>query len=353
MRKKSQQFLYDLLGVPTVSGYEQPGQRVVREYITGAADTVETDSHGNVIACLGPERDCRVMLAGHVDQIGLLVQHIEDSGFLRVSGVGGFDIAILLGQTVVVWTDEGPLPGVIARAPTHLLSAEARGKMPELDKLWIDTGLADAKAVRKQVRIGDPVTYTLRITELGRDLIAAPGMDDKVGAFCVIEALRLLAGEKELAAGIHAVSTVQEEIGLRGARTSAFRVDPQVGIAVDVTFATDQPDVGAAKTGEVKLGDGPVISRGPNFNPVVVRRLIEAAEAEKIPFQLCAAPRATGTDANAIQISRAGVAAGLVSIPNRYMHSPVEVCSLKDIENGAKLLAAFCRRMSGEVDLTP
>ncbi|MCC7491899.1 MAG: M42 family metallopeptidase [Fimbriimonadaceae bacterium] len=352
MRPESRQFLNDLLTVPSISGYEQPAQQVVREYIGGIAEAVETDSHGNTTAILNREGAPRVMFAGHCDQIGFLVQHIEESGFLRLSAVGGHDVQIVLGQSVVVWTKEGPIPGVVARKPIHLMTNEDRNKVPELHKLWCDTGLK-GEEVKARIRIGDPLTYTLGVRELANDLIASPGLDDKVGTYAVIEALRLLSAEANLAAGVYAVSTVQEEIGLRGATTSTYHVNPDVGIAVDVTFATDQPDVEAARSGEVKIGAGPVISRGPNINPVVFEKLVAAAEAAEIPYQICAAPRGTGTDANAMQLSRGGVATGLVSIPNRYMHSPVEVCELGDIDNTAKLLAAFTAALQPGDDFTP
>lgn len=352
MREQSKKFLIDLLTTPSVSGYEQPVQRVVRDYIGGVAERVETDSHGNVTAVLNPEGAPRVQFAGHCDQIGFLVQHLEEQGFLRVSAVGGHDVQVVLGQAVTVWAKEGPLPGVIARKPIHLMNQEDRKKVPELHQLWVDTGLKGDEA-RERIRPGDAVTYALRVQELANDLISGPGLDDKVGCHAVMEAVRLLAKEKKLAAGVYSVSTVQEEIGLRGATTSAYRINPQVGLAVDVTWATDQPDVSAAQTGEVKIGAGPVITRGPNINPVVFERLVEAAEAEKIPYQLGASPRGTGTDANVMQLARGGVATGLVSIPNRYMHSPVEVCHLGDIAATAQLLAAFTKRLKPDTDFTP
>ncbi|MBI2300299.1 MAG: M20/M25/M40 family metallo-hydrolase [Armatimonadetes bacterium] len=350
MRKASRAFLDDLLTSPSVSGYEQPAQKVVRDYIGGNAERVETDTHGNVTAILNAEGRPRVQFAGHVDQIGFLVQHIEDSGYLRISGVGGHDMAVVLGQAVSVWTATGPVTGVIARPPVHLGGHE--GKLPEMHDVHVDTGLT-VEQTKERIAIGDAVTYALLVRPLGDELIASPGLDDKVGTWAVIEAARLLAGDKALAAGVYSVSTVQEEIGLRGAHTSAYRIHPDVGIAVDVTWATDQPDVKAARTGEVKLGLGPVITRGPNINPVVYERLVAAAKQAKIPYQVCAAPRGTGTDANAMQLSRGGVATGLVSVPNRYMHSPVEVCHLGDLENTAKLLAAFVRRLEAGATFIP
>jgi len=306
MRKQSKQFLVDMLESPSVSGYEQPVQAVVRKYIGKVADELRTDSHGNVHAVANPAGTPRVMLAGHCDQIGFLVQHIEDDGFIRVSAVGGHDMQIVLGQAVTVWSDSGPLPGAVARKPVHVMSAEDRKKIPELHQLWVDTGLASKAEVTAQIRIGDQVTYDLRVRDLANGRICSPGLDNKVGCYAVIEAVRLLAGSKQLKAAVHSISTVQEEIGLRGAQTSSFAVEPVVGLAVDVTWATDQPDMAAARTGEVKMGRGPVIARGANINPRVFERLVKVADQQKIPYQINAAPRGTGTDANAMQISRGG-----------------------------------------------
>lgn len=354
MREESKQFLVDMLQAPSVSGYEQPVQQVVREYVGPSADSVRTDSHGSVHAVANPAGDPRVMLAGHCDQIGFLVQHVEKEGLLRVCAVGGHDMQIVLGQAVTVWTQNGPLPGAIARKPVHVMSPEDRKKIPELHDLWVDTGLSSRDEALAQIRIGDQVTYDLRVRDLANGRICSPGLDNKVGAYAVMETVRLLAAEKRtLRAAVHSVSTVQEEIGLRGAQTSAFAIDPVVGIAVDVTWATDQPDMSAARTGEVLMGHGPVIARGANINPRVFDRLVELAERDSIPYQLNAAPRGTGTDANAMQVTRGGVATGLVSIPNRYMHSPVEVCELEDIQNVARLLAAFCESVSPTDDWTP
>jgi endoglucanase len=354
MRDESQAFLKSLLSTPSVSGFEQPAQQVVRDYIGASVDRVETDVHGNVTAVLNPDGRPRVQFAGHVDQIGFMVQHIEDKGFIRFSGVGGHDAQVVLGQGVLIWTTEGPLPGVVARKPVHLMTADDRKKVPELHEMWIDTGLGDAEAVKAKVRLGDPITWRLDVTDLGGELIAAPGMDDKVGTFVCIEAARLLAADGAgLQAGVYAVSTVQEEIGLRGATTSVYRIHPQVAIAADVTWATDHPDIKAGQSGEIKLGAGPVIARGPNINPRVFEKLVAAADAEGLAYQIQPVSRGTGTDANAMQISRGGVATGLISIPNRYMHSPVEVCHLGDIEGCARLLAAFTRGLSPDDDYTP
>lgn len=353
MREESYQFLKDLLKTPSPSGYEQPVQKITRAWSQKYADQVRTDVHGNVIAALNPKGRPRIMLAGHCDQIGFMVQHIDDNGFLFINPIGGHDIMVPIGQAVTVWTSKGPMHGVLGRKPIHVLkdSNEAT-KAPKFADLWVDLGAKTKAEAKKRVQIGDPVTYRLEVTEHVNNRISAVGLDDKAGTWVVMEALRLLKGRK-FEAAVFAVSTVQEELGLRGAKTSAFGIDPQVGIAVDVTFATDHPGMEAKLSGEVSLDKGATIARGPNINPVVHDILVKAAKRKRIPHQLNGVSRATGTDANAIQISGAGVAAGLVSVPNRYMHSPVEVVSLKDLDNCAKLLAEFVLSVKKTTDFTP
>ena len=353
MRKASRKFFDDLIKTPSPSGYEYPVQAVVRKYAESFADEVHTDVHGSVIAVKNPDAPVRVMLAGHCDQIGMLIQYVEDSGMLRCAAIGGVDPTVIIASVVTVHTASGPINGVIGRKPIHLLSAEQRkNEKHDVEGLWIDIGVKDKKAAEKLVEIGDPVTFPLRSLPLQGDLIAATGCDDKVGVYAVMEALRRLA-KADLKCAVYAVSTVQEELGLRGARTSAFGIDPHVGIAVDVTHATDYPGVDPKRVGEVKLGKGPAVARGGNINPVLREIIVKAAKEKKIAFQTEPAPRATGTDANAIQINRAGVAAALISVPNRYMHSSVEVISLADLENVAKLVAETVLRIDETCDFTP
>lgn len=352
MDDRSLQFLKDLLAAPGPSGYEQPVQSVVRNFAGGFADLIRTDWHGNVIAAVNPEGSPRIMLAGHCDQIGLQVKYIDERGFVWVDAIGGWDIQMLIGQNMVVWGRNGAVPGVIARKAIHLLSPDDRKKVPELKDLWIDLGVKDRDEARQIVAIGDPVTFELGFRRLRNDLACAPGMDNKVGAWVVLTALHEVAALAPQAA-VFAVSTVQEEIGLRGAQTSAFSIDPQLGIAVDVTHATDCPTLDCKQYGEIDLGDGPVLYRGANINPVVHARLVEIATHQQIPYQLGALARGAGNDANVMQIARGGVATGIVAIPNRYMHSPVEVVSLLDLENAARLIARFCAALSPESDFTP
>ena len=245
------------------------------------------------------------------------------------------------------------MPGVIARKPIHLLTEEERKVVPKMKDLWIDVGAADRADAESVVRIGDPVTVELRVWPLRRDLIASPAMDDKVGLWVVLEAFRRAVEAGPLACALFVASTVQEEIGLRGAQTSAYGVDPHVAIAVDVTHATDCPSIDKKSEGDVSIGKGPVVFRGPNMNPHVVDRLVAAAKERSIPFQYQASGRATPTDANVLQTTRAGVATGLVSVPNRYMHSAVETVSLGDLDRTADLLAAFVRGLGPGVDWSP
>lgn len=352
MDRRAREFFQRILETPSPSGYERPVQDLVREYVADFADRVTTDLHGNVIAVKNPDAPIRLMFAGHCDQIALLVQHIDKDGFLYVQPIGGWDPQVLIGQRMTVWTADGPVPGIIARKAIHMLTDEERKQVAKMHDLWIDIGAKDKAEAEQAVRVGDAVTLELGYREMRNNLAYSPGMDDKTGLWVVLEALRR-ASERKLQCAVYAVSTVQEEIGLRGARTSAFGIDPQVGIAVDVTHATDCPTIDKKQEGDIALGKGPVIYRGPNMNHHVVDRLLAAAGEREIPYQLSGASRATGTDANAMQINRAGMATGLVSIPNRYMHSPVELISLDDIDQAAELLAQFAARVEQDADFTP
>ncbi|MGQ9731983.1 MAG: M42 family metallopeptidase [Candidatus Zipacnadales bacterium] len=352
MRKESLQFLQELLAAPSPSGYEQPAMNVIRDYVTPFAHEVKTDVHGNVIASLNPAGSPRVMLAGHCDQIGMMVRWINDEGYIYFAAIGGIDTAVLAGLRVQIHTEQGPLSGVIGRTAIHVLSNEDRSKLPKLEKLFIDIGAKDKKAAEKLVRIGDPITFDVPFLKLQQDFIASPGLDDKIGGYVVMEALRLLSKQK-LTCAVFAVATVQEEVGLRGAITSSYHINPDLGIAVDVTHTTDYPGAEKATIGEVSLGGGPVLDRGANINPLLWKLLIDTAQKANIKVQLLAAPRGTGTDANAMQLTRGGVATALVGIPNRYMHTPSEVISLKDAEDAAKLIAATVKSIHSHMSFIP
>jgi len=347
-------FLKQLVETPSPSGFEERNAAHFREYVAPFADSVVTDPLGSVVATVNPEGSPRVMLAGHVDEIGFLIHYISDEGYCYFRGIGGHDPVVPVGQRVTVQTSEGPVEGVIGKKPIHLLSEEERGKKVQLHDLWVDLGATGGRAEVEAagVRVGDPVTYAYGFTELLGQQAAARAFDNRIGAWVVAEALRRVK-EMSPRAAVVSVATVQEEIGLRGARASAYGVDAQVGIAVDVTFASDFPSMEKSKVSDIKLGKGPTILRGANANRKLSDRMIEVAEKNGIPYQLEANPGGTGTDANAMQISRAGMFTGLVGVPLRYMHTPGEIISLDDADNAAQLLAATCASLRGEDDWTP
>ncbi len=354
MREASKQFLKELLAAPGPSGYEGPVRSVWKEEVSRYADAVEVDVHGNAIASYSAGDGPRVMLAGHMDELGFQIIYIDDRGYLYFDTIGGFDLGMVPGRKVRIHTRNGPVLGVLGKKPIHLMRAEERSKVPAKHELWIDIGVTSAEEARKIVEIGDPVTYDPNFEELRGDLVVSRATDNKAGAWVVAEALRRVTRSKKTCrAALFSVATVQEEIGLRGAKTSAYGVNPLVGIAVDVTWAMDHPGVDKRQVGECVLGGGPVINRGANINPVVFDQLVAVAKKKKIPHQIMAEPGGTGTDANAIQLSRAGVAAALVSLPQRYMHTPVEVVSLKDLDNTAKLLAEFVLSLEKDACFIP
>ena len=352
MDKDALAFLEKLVTTPSPSGYEQPGQKLMRERMKQFADDVRTDVHGNVIASLNAKAPLRVMLAGHVDEIGLMVNNVTKEGYIYVTQIGGIDPVVAIAQRVVVHGPKGPVPGVVGRKAIHLTDKEDQGKPMKLHELWIDIGAKSKKDAEKVVSTGDPITFDVGLTRLRNDLVTARAFDDRMGAFVVAETLRKLQG-KNLAVAVYGVSTVQEEVGLRGARTSAYGIDPHAGIAIDVGHATDTPGVDKNRAGDFACNKGPIVARGANINPALFKMIVDTAKKVKIPIQIEGAPGGTGTDANAIQINRAGVAAGLVSVPCRYMHSPCEVISLKDLDQASSLLAALLARMPAKVDFTP
>lgn len=355
MREESFQFLKSLIEAPSPSGFEQPAQRVFRDYL-GAYARLSGDVMGNSIAHIpgGAEGLPRVMLVGHSDEIGLLVKFIDDNGFLFFGAIGGIDPQITQGMRVCVHTKNGPVTGVIGKKPIHLIEPKDRETVVKLDAQFIDIGAANRKEAEGLVRIGDPVTFSVGLESLHGDRVAARGFDDKAGSFVVAEVLRSvsLAG-KGLPVDLYGVSSVQEEVGLRGGTTSSYSVNPDIGICVEVDFATDQPDLDKKQNGDVGLGKGPIVPRGANINPALFDLIVDTAERENIPVQLTGIPRATGTDANVMQISRKGVATALVKIPLRYMHTPVEVLALSDLENAVRLITATLYRVGAKETFIP
>ncbi|APG23685.1 MULTISPECIES: M42 family metallopeptidase [Syntrophotalea] len=355
MNDRAVNFLKELVETPSPSGFEQPVQRVMRRELEPVADEVRTDVMGNVIARIGAASDgaLRVMLAGHCDEIGFMVRYIDDKGFIYFAPIGGVDAHLVPGQRVHVHTAAGPVLGVVGKKPIHLMEAKDRETVVKLTSQFIDLGCVDAEAARNLVAVGDPVTFAVGFEPLQGALAASRGFDDKMGAFIVAEVLRAVRRRGVPPVEVFGVSTVQEEVGLRGATTSTFGIDPHIGIAVDVGFASDVPGVEMKEIGEFKVGGGPIISRGANIHPALFELLVRTAREEDIPCQIMGAPRGTGTDANAMQLSRAGVAAALVQVPLRYMHSPVEVLSLDDIDATIRLLTGVLFRLDNRFPIIP
>ena len=352
MNADSKDFLKQLVETPSPSGYEHEVQKLVRARIRPWCDSVRTDVMGNVFGVRNPKGRPRIMLAGHCDQIGFIVQYITEEGFLHLEPVGGVDPVVATSQRVAIMTRNGLVPGVVGRKAIHLMDEEDRKKVPKMHELYLDIGAASGKEARKLVAIGDAGVFLQPYIELANERAVAMAFDNKMGTWIVTETLRLLHRRK-ITACIIGVSTVQEEIGLRGATASAFASEAEVGIALDVAHGTDTPGIDKRKAGDFHVGKGPMIYRGANINPRVFDLLVAAAEAEKIPYQVASAARGTGTDANPMQLSRGGMATGLLSVPLRYMHTPNELLSLGDLENTARLLAAFCARLRKDQDFTP
>jgi endoglucanase len=338
--------LEGLLSAPGPSGHESLPARVWRESCAEFATEVSSDHLGSSYARVaGTKGGPTLAVVGHIDEIGLHITHIEDGGHLRFGQVGGWDPVVLVGQRVTIQTRESAVAGVIARKPIHLLKDEDRKKAPEHKELHIDIGAKDADEARSLVRIGDVAVIDVAPVLLRHDRVISRSLDNRVGCFVAAEAARLVAERGGAPGDVVAMAVVQEETTFAGSRTSAYAHDPALAIAVDLTFATDQPGVELGQITKHEMGSGPVIARGTTLHPAIFEGLYEAAEAEGIPFTVESLGRATGTDADAIHISRAGVPTGLVSVPSRYMHSPVEMVGLQDIDAAARLIAAFAMRL--------
>ena len=341
-----------LLTTPGPSGYEQAAAEVWREAARAFSDDVRGDLMGSSVAVVGG-RDGGPPLAvvGHIDEIGLIVTHIDDDGMLWFTGVGGWDAQILVGQRVEVQTANGPLAGAIGKKPIHLLKDDDRKKVAEVKDLHIDVGARDGDEARALVRVGDVAVIAGEPVELPNGRVISRSMDNRLGSYVALEAARLVAEAGGAPGDVAGVAVVQEEITFGGAKTTAFSLEPRVAIVVDVTHATDAPGIDPKEVGgKHPLGSGPVITRGSTIHPRVFELLRDTAEAESIPYTVEASARSTGTDADAFFVSRGGIPTGVVSIPLRYMHSPVEMVELADIERTAQLLAAFARRLDPATD---
>ncbi|MFZ5625084.1 MAG: M42 family metallopeptidase [Gemmatimonadota bacterium] len=354
MTPDSLAFLTSLLDCPGPSGFEIAPARLWRDRARTFADEVDYDVAGNSFAVLNADAAPRVMFAGHIDEIGLMITHVDENGFLFFDTIGGWDHQVFVGQRVTLLGKAGPVPGVIGKKAIHLMQPDDRTKVSKAEDLWIDIGAATKDEATRRVRVGDAGVLSGGVLEFPNGRIVSRSIDNRIGAFVVLEALRLLAADRP-AASVTAVATTQEEIGYTGggARTSATQLDAQVAIVVDVTHASDTPGFDKKRFGEAALGGGVSLARGSAVNAVVFERLAEAAEAEGIPYVIEAEPRSTSTDADNIFTAHRGVATGLVSVPCRYMHSPNEMVALEDLERAARLLAAFTRRLGPDADFRP
>jgi len=352
IKAESLQFLKKLLDTPGPSGFESAPAKVWRAEAAKFAK-VRGDVAGNSIAEVNPGGSPTIMLAGHIDEIGVIVTYIDDQGYAYIGPIGGWDPQVLVAQRIRFAGRNGDVFGVVGKKPIHLMKPDERDKVTKMTDVWVDIGASSKKEAEKVLSIGDPGVIDSRTMEFPNDLIVSRSVDDRIGAFIVLEALRRYA-EKPGAAHVIAVATTQEEIGYRGggAGVCANCLGPQMALVVDVTFATDHPGVEKKEIGEAKIGGGPVLARGSIISPVVFNLLRKTAEKKKMPFTVHAAGRDTSTDADAIHIAREGVATALVSVPNRYMHSPNEMVSLKDVDNIATLLAETCRAVNSKTDFT-
>jgi len=344
MRDESLQFLERLVNTPSPSGHESRGQRVWLDYVTPFADETFSDAYGNTVAVLNKGGSPRIMLAAHADEISMSVNYINDQGYIYVRKVGGIDPAITKAQRVVIHARGGPVKGVVGNVAPHLTKSDGDRKVPKMEDLFIDIGVSTRKEAEKLVRVGDTMTLADQFETLRGDLVIARAFDNRVGTFAVAETLRQLkeSGAK-LNAEICCVANIMEEVGLFGARQIAYSLKPDVALVVDVTHATDYPTVSHQQHGDIKIGGGPALTHGGGNHREVVARLEQVAAAQKIKIQHEAASGNTGTDTDVIFWTRGGIPSALISLPNRYMHSPVEVVSLKDLEQIPKLMAAFVK----------
>jgi putative aminopeptidase FrvX len=355
MRPESLSFLKRLLDTPGPSAFEAAPARIWREEAGRLADTVDVDVNGNSWATLNPTGAPHVMLAGHMDEIGVMVSYIDDDGFLSFETIGGWDSQVFVGQRVLLLGRGGAVHGVVGKKAIHIMDKDEREKISRVEDLWIDIGAASRAEALTRVRIGDPGVLASQVLDFPNGRIVSRSIDNRIGSFVVLEALRRLREGATPSASVTAVATTREEISSTGggARPLATHLEPMVAIVVDVTHATDYPGLDKRRHGDYRLGGGPVLSRGASVNPAVFEMLAETADAEKIPYAIEAASRDTHTDAESIFNAHRGIATALVSVPNRYMHSPNEMVALEDLDRTAALLAAFVRRVEKTTDFAP
>jgi putative aminopeptidase FrvX len=356
MKPTSLEFLKTLLDTPGPSAFEAAPARVWRGEAEAFADKVRADVAGNSFATLNPDGRPRLMLAGHIDEIGVIVTHIDDDGYLSFDTIGGWDPQVFVGQRVLVLGRHGVVTAVVGKKAIHLMDKDDREKVSKVEDLWLDIAATSRAEANAQVRIGDPGVLASSVLEFPNGRLVSRSIDNRIGAFVVLETIRYLAADATRpAAAVTAVATSREEIAANGggARSGAVALEADVALVVDVSHATDYPGIDKRKRGDHRLDSGPILARGASVNERVFDLLVEAAEAERIPYSIEAVSRDTHTDAEAIFNAHRGVATGLVSVPNRYMHSPNEMVAIEDLDRTARLLAAFARRLTPGVDFVP
>ena len=342
MEITKENILKDLLMIPSPSGSEQPIIKKMAMFLKDYIDELTIDNYGNLIALkYGANSNKKLMLAAHADEVGMMVTHIDNNGFLSFQEIGGIDTNLLPGQRVEIHNYQGVVTGIIGKKPIHLQDRDAKAKDYDAEDLWIDIAAKDKEEAESKVEVGDYITYQTQPVVLQHDVWTSKALDDKVGLLTLVEVAKALDG-KQPAMDVYFVASVQEELGARGIRTAALGINPDYGIAIDVTHATDYPTCSPQKSGEIKVGNGIVIAKGPNINKTIGRKLIDLAKQQNIKYQIEPIARPTGTDANFMQVSGPGVKTALLSIPCRYMHSPNEIVSLVDVNEGVRLLTHFC-----------
>ncbi|MEC8988542.1 MAG: M42 family metallopeptidase [Verrucomicrobiota bacterium] len=347
MNKRSLQFLETLVNTPSPSGHESRGLRVWMDYAGQYADETYSDAYGNCVAVLNKGGGPRLMLAGHADEIGMTVNFIDDDGYVYVRRLGGTNPAITKAQRVTIHSRKGPVKGVVGSVAPHLMLTETGApKVPKIHEVFVDIGVGSRKAAEKLIRVGDPITLNDQFELLRGDLAVARAFDNRVGTWAVAETLRLLqSGKAKLNAEVCAVANTMEEVGLFGARQIAYSLHPDIALVMDVTHATDYPTVDKRQHGDIKVGQGPTVTHGNCNHPEVIKRVEQVAKRLKINLQHEAISSTSGTDTDAVFWTRGGIPSGLISLPNRYMHSPVEVVSLKDLEQIPQLMAGFAKSL--------
>ena len=345
MDETRREFLEHLLAARGPSGHETATQRAWVDYVSEYADRVETDAYGNAVA-VHEGGDTSVAFTGHADEIGFVVSEITGDGFLRISPVGGLDKSVTRGSQVRIETDDGPVNGVVGQAAVHLRGRGKDEEPPAVTEQHVDIGAADEDEARDLLSVGDPGTLVAEAQDLAGSRLNARGLDNRAGLWVAAEGFRR-AVESDVDATVYAVSTVQEELGTKGAKMVSFDLDADAVVAVDVTHAADDPNYPADRASEVALGDGPTVTRGAANHPEVVAELRDAADDTDVPLQVEAQRLTTGTDADAFFTAQGGVPTANLGVPNRYMHTPAEVVDTEDLVAGADLLAAFAERATG------